>query len=85
MLNRSFKNKRVIKVASYSIDFVIVTCSIIKYACAAKGVREFYESRYYNQKLREAYFITSIIMQCFQILMFILTVFILYKIRTMLN
>ena len=85
MLNRSFRNKRVIIVASYSIDFVIVTCSIIKYACAAKGVREFYKFRHYNQKLREAYYIASIIMQFFQILMFILTVIILYVIRTMLS
>ena len=70
---------------SYLIDFVIIACSIIKYVCAAKGVREYYAHDKYNQKLREAYYVASIIIQCFQILMFILSAIILYKIRTMLN
>ena len=84
-LNRSFKDKRVIKYISFAIDFVIVACSIIKYACAKKAVEQYYDEQEFNKKLREAYYISSIIMQCFQILMFFLTVLILYKIRSMLS
>lgn len=60
-------------------------CSIIKYACAKRAVEQWYNKQEYNNKLREAYYISSIIMQCFQIVMFFLTALILYKIRSMLS
>ena len=70
---------------SYIIDFIVIVCCITKYVCSDVGARYYYENRILLTGLVDAYFVCAWIEQVFQFMMFALTMYILYKIRTILN
>ena len=84
-IKKSFERSKCIKGVSYSIDFTIIVCVVIKFVSVYEGAEMSYEDDRVSMLLYHLFYVPTIIQQCIQLLAFIMSIFILFGIRNVLN
>lgn len=85
IFSKSFKSQKIIVGFSFLLDFFLFCCCIIKFVDIYFGVYNYVDRGSITELQKSTFFVTTLIQQALQGLVFCSALLILYKIRRILN